>query len=467
MKKLFALLLALALMIGCFAGCAKKEEPQEEPEDVQEEAEVEEKTEEPAPEEVPEEPVDAEEEVPEDDGVNLGGLLDALGDAEGDIGEIIGVISDEFGDEILAELEALGLSEYLGSAGLDIAGDVTIGTYRQLLMIGFESDVDPETVLPAGTVSDEFTVRMGEAGMDIRVANPKEEDIPIGDGIVCYYHVESALMGAVGGYICGTATREDVLKGLGAPYDSDEDSLTYHTTALGTVDWGAIAETLGITEFEDDFSRTLTFVFEDAALVGIIMEAPFYLYGGLEDNIDEEDRDDLEEMTAEEIEEIVEIRDSILERLTEELAARDIDVTMDARTGEIVLGDSILFAHDSADLTEEGKDYLDKLFAAYAAVILDDEYTDSISKILVEGHASPQGSHEYNLDLSQRRADNVRGYCMQSAENGLSDTEKNELDALMEARGLSFTDPVFDENGDVDFDASRRVSIKFFITVTD
>ena len=460
MKKLLALLLVLALIFSCLTACAKKEDEQTDRDDDREE--VAEETGEPEveseAEELPEES-DEEESAEEETASDKGGI---------DLGDVIGAISD-FADSdlgaLVGELAALGISEYIGTAALEISDDITIGTLDQLLAVGFTSEIDADSILPAGEVSEEFRLHLGQAEMTVRVANPKDENLPIGSGIVCYYRVDSDQMGTVGGFLCGTASRDDVLTRLGVPYSSDETSLTYHTTALGTVDWSAIAEKLGVSELEDDFSRTLIFIFEDDVLSSVIMEAPHYLYGGLADNVDEEDLDELGEMTAADLQKISEIRDNILDRLMEELAVRGLDASINVHTGEVTLDNNVLFAHDAADLTEDGKTYLDQLFSAYAAVVLDEEYRDSISSILIEGHASPQGTHEYNLDLSQRRADNVLSYCLESTANGLTEEEKSELETLLEARGLSFTDPIFDENGEVDFDASRRVSIKFCISL--
>lgn len=464
MKKLFALLLALAMLLSCLAGCAAKDETPEETPKQEQPAEQPEAEPEQKPEELPED-VPAEE--PEQGKIDIGGLVDAIGEADGDWEAIIGILGEEFGDEIMAELETLGVSEYVGMVDMAISGDITLGTYEQLLLVGAESTVAPETVLPAGTISEEFEVQLRGAAMTIRVANPTEADIPMGSGVICYCKVESTVLESVGGFVCGTATREDVLQQFGAPYEAEEDSLTYHTTAKGSLDWGAVAEKLGIAEFDDDLSRTITFLFEDGVLVGVIMEAPFYVYGGLEDNVDEEELDDLEELTPEQYDEIVETRDTILTRLVEELETRGIDADVDLRTGEIILGDTILFANNSVDLTAEGKAYLDGLFAAYAAVVLDEAFAGKIDCIRIEGHASPVGAYDYNLALSQLRAEAVRDYCLVSTENGLSAEQKSALESLMVAEGYSFTDPVYDENGEVDNTASRRVAIKFFVTIPE
>jgi len=437
MKKWISLLLAVAMLLTCFCGCKKKQRPEVSVGEVPENQEEENK---------------------------LGDLIQALEDADGDIGKIIGVIGDQYGDLLLKELDELGLSGYVGVCTLALGGSTAVGTYGQLLELGFTSDIAPETPLAARAVTDAFRVQMGDAEAVIRVANPTDGEIPMGDGIICYYQVTSGVVEAAGTFLCGEATREDILRACGAPYAADEDTLVYHSTAYGTVDWGAVAEKLGLAQYEDDFSRTITFLFEDGVLVGVVMEAPWYLYFGLQDNVEPEELPAVPALPKTEVEEIREIRDSILQRLTKELEACGIDAAMDEQTGELVLDDRILFADNSAELTADGKAWLDRLFAVYGAVVLADEYRDHISAVPVEGHASPVGTYEDNLKLSQARAEAVCAYCLESEENGLSDAQKAQLEQLLSPKGYSFTDPVYREDGTVDMDASRRVAIKFCVS---
>ena len=65
----------------------------------------------------------------------------------------------------------------------------------------------------------------------------------------------------------------------------------------------------------------------------------------------------------------------------------------------------------------------------------------------------------------QNRADAVRDYCLESSENGLDADQKALLKEKAVTRGFAGTDLVYDENGKEDRDASRRVLVKFFITV--
>jgi chemotaxis protein MotB len=46
----------------------------------------------------------------------------------------------------------------------------------------------------------------------------------------------------------------------------------------------------------------------------------------------------------------------------------------------------------------------------------------------------------------------------------LSAAQKNQLRELLTANGRSYADPVYDENGQVDAAASRRVAFKFRLT---
>ena len=72
----------------------------------------------------------------------------------------------------------------------------------------------------------------------------------------------------------------------------------------------------------------------------------------------------------------------------------------------------VTFVTDSADLTARAKSALDVLAAAMKS-----EKLASV-KFVIEGHADPRGGDEYNLKLSQARADSVRSYLM--SQHGLA-----------------------------------------------
>jgi outer membrane protein OmpA-like peptidoglycan-associated protein len=84
---------------------------------------------------------------------------------------------------------------------------------------------------------------------------------------------------------------------------------------------------------------------------------------------------------------------------------RDIDGATIERVGEgikITFNSGILFDVNKSDLRGEARTNIDKL-----AVILN-KYPDT--KIVVEGHTDSDGSDDYNLKLSQLRAQSVANY---------------------------------------------------------
>ena len=89
---------------------------------------------------------------------------------------------------------------------------------------------------------------------------------------------------------------------------------------------------------------------------------------------------------------------------------------------------------------------------------------NTADSIIVEGHTDPVGDYNYNQGLSLRRAENVMAFC-QSAESGLDAAQLELLSGILEAVGYSCDRPVYDENGQVDNDASRRVSFRFVINI--
>ena len=105
-------------------------------------------------------------------------------------------------------------------------------------------------------------------------------------------------------------------------------------------------------------------------------------------------------------------------------------------------------------LSGEGMAYLEDFTAKYSSVILSEANRGAVAQILVEGHTDTAGTHEYNQDLSERRTQSVVDCCL---------ALEPELEQFITAKGCSFDDPVYDENGEVDMDASRRVVFRFIL----
>lgn len=171
----------------------------------------------------------------------------------------------------------------------------------------------------------------------------------------------------------------------------------------------------------------------------------------LQGMIEEEKMESLDEdKTAE----IIGTQTSIKDDLQEEFGTSGLNVEVNEATGKVSMDASILFAVDSDELSEEGKQYLDEFFNDYAKVVLADKYANNVSTIVVEGHTDTSGGYDYNMNLSERRANKVMEYCI---------SINPQVKGKMKAKGCSYDYPVYDADGKVDMAASRRVEFKFVL----
>ena len=163
----------------------------------------------------------------------------------------------------------------------------------------------------------------------------------------------------------------------------------------------------------------------------------------------------------EDLEQMVGVKEEIIETLSEAFAESDLSVQVDANTGDITFDSSILFDYDASELSEEGMAFLDEFIPMYISVLLSDEYIDYVSEIIIEGHTDSQGTYMYNLNLSQARAYSVAAYCLDETTSVLTPEQLTLLRGIVTANGRSYSDPVYQENGSEDMGASRRVVFKF------
>jgi chemotaxis protein MotB len=139
-------------------------------------------------------------------------------------------------------------------------------------------------------------------------------------------------------------------------------------------------------------------------------------------------------------------------------------VSINAQTGEIALDSTVLFDYNASTISAEGQAFLQQFTQIYTSTVYSEKYADFVSRILVEGHTDTDGTYERNLELSQERADNVLNYCL-SAECGVDSAYAALFAQSAEAVGYSYDKPVYDVDGNVDMDASRRVSFRFVINL--
>lgn len=164
------------------------------------------------------------------------------------------------------------------------------------------------------------------------------------------------------------------------------------------------------------------------------------------------------------IEQLVGMRTRIITSLSEGLRAANISATVDPASGAIALESDVLFTTGKYTLSAEGKARIDDFLPVYLDVLFSDEYLPYVSEIIIEGHTDSLGTYIENLDLSQKRAGAVAAYVLDDGYTGITPKQRRQLRKMVTANGRSYSDLIYDENGNEDMDASRRVVFKFRLT---
>lgn len=151
---------------------------------------------------------------------------------------------------------------------------------------------------------------------------------------------------------------------------------------------------------------------------------------------------------------LVQSQKALADEISSAMEERDVDAHVDSASGAVSLDSNILFGFDDATLSDDGKAALDDFMDAYVPVITKAKKQGSIASIVVEGYTDPQGSYDYNMKLSEKRAQSVVEYC----------TKKHpEITEYITAKGCSYDKLVYNEDGTVNNDASRRVEFHFIL----
>ena len=161
------------------------------------------------------------------------------------------------------------------------------------------------------------------------------------------------------------------------------------------------------------------------------------------------------------LEQIIGIKKELISALSDEFANSDLSIAVDEQTGAITLDSSILYDYNSANLSKDGQSTLVDFLPKYFDVVLSEKYIDYVSEIIIEGHTDTVGSYTYNLDLSQARAESVAAYCFGDGQKLFSAELLDQIRSLVTVSGRSWSRPIYNADGTVNQDASRRVEIKF------
>ena len=168
---------------------------------------------------------------------------------------------------------------------------------------------------------------------------------------------------------------------------------------------------------------------------------------------------------ARRIDDLIGVRSNIIRDLSTSLSTADLKATVDPNTGDILLDSAVFFETARSEIRQEGKELLDRFIPVYLNVLLSEEYRDYLGEIIIEGHTDSTGTYDNNLKLSQQRALQVALYCLNMP--SLSSSQKNLLRQILTATGRSWADLKYDENGNEDAEASRRVEYKFSLRDSD
>ena len=158
------------------------------------------------------------------------------------------------------------------------------------------------------------------------------------------------------------------------------------------------------------------------------------------------------DLNESDLEDLAAAKKNILEELKKALDAAGIKAEIDTVSGKVSLDATFLFATNSSEVSAEGKDYLNRFIDAYTSVVLGADYAEYISNIIIEGHTDTSGSYMLNQTLSEDRANAVASHCI-ARSSALAD--------IIKTKGCSYDYPVYNIDGSVNMDKSRRVTFSF------
>lgn len=167
------------------------------------------------------------------------------------------------------------------------------------------------------------------------------------------------------------------------------------------------------------------------------------------------------EQQQRQLDKLIGVKSDLIEALKKEFEGSNLVVSVDPQTGSITFDSSVLFDFNKYDLKPSGQKFLQEFVPRYLGVILNDDYKEYVSEIIIEGHTDTEGDYLMNLELSQKRALAVATFCLMDEGSVLPSDAVQELRKIVTANGRSFSNPVYNTDGTVNMDASRRVEFKF------
>lgn len=98
----------------------------------------------------------------------------------------------------------------------------------------------------------------------------------------------------------------------------------------------------------------------------------------------------------------------VIQAMQDQFNANGINAEVNPETGDITLLDSVLFDFNERELKPGGSEFLAKFIPIYSNVIFSEpKISEEITRVIIEGHTSSDGSVAYNMQLSLGRANSV------------------------------------------------------------
>lgn len=143
-----------------------------------------------------------------------------------------------------------------------------------------------------------------------------------------------------------------------------------------------------------------------------------------------------------------ELLDELNNEFKEDFKSTKWNAVLDSNNLSIrFVNEDVMFGQDEDDIKEPFKEILSDFFPRYLNIILQQKYTDKIAEVRIEGHTSEEGTYSHNLDLSQRRTQQVMTFLRQLPSYGkLNDMNKTKMKFWLTANGLS-SGRAIDKNG--------------------
>ena len=178
--------------------------------------------------------------------------------------------------------------------------------------------------------------------------------------------------------------------------------------------------------------------------------------------------DDIEEIVAEIIDVRIEIAEDLHEEFDKDLERWDASIDDETLTFRFN-SPEVLFRAGDDNVSPLFNQILSDFWPRYLSIL--NSHQDKITEIKIEGHTSSEWSNDVtrnesyfnNMKLSQNRARNVLQKCFDYTPENLIDWSISTITA----NGFSFSRLKYDNNGNEDPGASRRVEFTIHVPTSD